>query len=687
MERKKNFYLIGIAFIISTIFAIFLTNIYINNKQKELLKSVYDSQHKNIFEKTQNLISDKQNTSLAIAIALSKDENLYKNIENKEFHKLNYKEIAKLIEINSKYKNIWIQIFDKDRNSIYRSWTKIKDGIQFRGDLQKISAIKNISTSISAGLFNVGIKARTPIFDQNNNFYGALEVITHFDSISDDLQKNGVNTIIIGDKKINKNLKYPILSNLFIDDYYVVNPNVNKNIYDYIINNGIEKYIKIDDYIVENNYLISKYPLFDEDKKELAYILNFIELSSIDIENIRYIKIQSIMASIIALIVIFTFILAYYIKQIKYQDKKNKILLDSQPNIIIITDGKKIVDANNQLFKFFPLVKNIEEFRNKYVCICNSFENLDSEEYIVHKDYNGKNWAEYLFDNQDKSFKVAIKNSNNELRHFNVKTSQVKIDLTIVITFIDITKEILQREKEINEQKAIFQQSKINAVTNTLNNIAHQWRQPLGIISTIASGIKLKNHLKSLSKTEFDESCEKIIENTQKLSNTIENFTDFFTKDTKTSNISIVESTEQIIEFLSSVFEKNSIICKFNHDTDLMITCNNGNFTEAILNILDNSIYALTQNNKEDNRFIFINLKNNKLSIKDNAGGVDEAIIHKITVPYFTTKHQSFGTGLGLYIVQEVFVKNLNFKIDLKNEIFDYNGVKNIGLNFIIDFS
>ncbi|WP_418185291.1 sensor histidine kinase [Aliarcobacter vitoriensis] len=687
MERKKNFYLIGIAFIISTIFAIFLTNIYINNKQKELLKSVYDSQHKNIFEKTQNLISDKQNTSLAIAIALSKDENLYKNIENKEFHKLNYKEIAKLIEINSKYKNIWIQIFDKDRNSIYRSWTKIKDGIQFRGDLQKISAIKNISTSISAGLFNVGIKARTPIFDQNNNFYGALEVITHFDSISDDLQKNGVNTIIIGDKKINKNLKYPILSNLFIDDYYVVNPNINKNIYDYIINNGIEKYIKIDDYIVENNYLISKYPLFDEDKKELAYILNFIELSSIDIENIRYIKIQSIMASIIALIVIFTFILAYYIKQIKYQDKKNKILLDSQPNIIIITDGKKIVDANNQLFKFFPLVKNIEEFRNKYVCICNSFENLDSEEYIVHKDYNGKNWAEYLFENQDKSFKVAIKDSNNELRHFNVKTSQVKIDLTIVITFIDITKEILQREKEINEQKAIFQQSKINAVTNTLNNIAHQWRQPLGIISTIASGIKLKNHLKYLSKTEFDESCEKIIENTQKLSNTIENFTDFFTKDTKTSNISIVESTEQIIEFLSSVFEKNSIICKFNHDTDLMITCNNGNFTEAILNILDNSIYALIQNNKEDNRFIFINLKNNKLSIKDNAGGVDESIIQKITVPYFTTKHQSFGTGLGLYIVQEVFVKNLNFKIDLKNEIFDYNGVKNIGLNFIIDFS
>ncbi|WP_419678332.1 sensor histidine kinase [Aliarcobacter lanthieri] len=684
---KKNFYLIGLAFIISTIVAVFSTNIYINNKQKEILKKVYDSRHKTIFEKTQSLINDKQNTSLAIAISLSKDENLYNNLKNKEFDKLNYKEIAKLIETNSKYKNIWIQIFDENRNSIYRSWTQIRDGVQFRGDLKNISALKNISTSISAGLFNVGIKARTPIFDENNNFYGALEVVTHFDSISDDLQKNGVYTIVIGDKRIRKNLKYPLLSQLFIDDYYIVNENVNKKLFDYIKENGIEHYINIKDYIVENNYLISKYPLFDEQNKELAYILNFIEISSIDLNNIKYIKIQSIMASVIALIIIFTFILVYYIKQIKYQDTKNKVLLDSQPNIIIITNGEKIVDANKQLFKFFPSAKNIEDFINKYVCICNFFEVMDNEEYIENKLYDGNNWCEHIFLNQNKNFKVAIKNSNNELRHFNVKTSKVKLGANLIVTFIDITNEILQKEKEINTQKAIFQQSKINAVINTLNNIAHQWRQPLGIISTIASGIKLKNSIKSLTDKEFDESCDKIIYNTQKLSNTIENFTDFFTKDSSSSSISIIESTNQIIKFLSSVFEKNSIICKFNYDKDLMIECNSGSFTEAILNLLDNSIYSLIQNNKENNRFIFIDFKDSKLSIKDNAGGVDEAILSKILEPYFTTKHQSFGTGLGLYIVQEIFVRNHNFKSDLRNETFIYNDKENRGLNFIIDFS
>ena len=106
MNKKRNIFLIILAFIVSTFFAIILTNYYINEKQKELLNSIYETTHKNIFEKTQNLINDKQNTSLAIAISLSKDETLYTHLKNKDFEKLNYVKIAKTIETNSKYKNI-----------------------------------------------------------------------------------------------------------------------------------------------------------------------------------------------------------------------------------------------------------------------------------------------------------------------------------------------------------------------------------------------------------------------------------------------------------------------------------------------------------------------------------------------------------------------------------------------------
>lgn len=687
MNKKRNIFLIIIAFIISTFFAIILTNYYINEKQKQLLNSIYQTTHKNTFEKTQNLINDKKNTSLAIAISLSKDENLYTHLKNKEFEKLNYVQIAKLIEEYSKYKNVWIQIFDNNLNSAYRSWTNIRGSLNFRPDLKKIEALKKISTSISAGLFNVGIKARVPIFDENNNFYGALEVVTHFDSISEDLLKNSISPIVIGDKSIRKNLTNPLLSKLFIDDYYIANENVDMNLYNYIKENGIEKYINIDDFIVENDYLISKYPLFDENGNNLAYILNFIELNSISIENIKHIKIQTILGTFIALIVLFTAIIIYYLRDIKYQNSKNKILLNSQPNIVIITNGKEIIDANKQLLSFFPLVKDVEEFKEKHICICTFFIDLEKDDYVINKDYDGKNWVEYIFENQDKNFKVAMKNSKDELRHFSVKTSSAKIDLSIIVTFIDVTNEILQLEKEKNEQKTLFQQSKINAIENTLNSIAHHWRQPLSVISTIASGMKLKEEIEELNTKEILLSCDKIIFNTNKLSNTIENFSSFFEKDETITSHSLVEMVENVILFCETIFEKNYIVCEFQHSEDFIINCNQSDFSDSILNIIDNSIYALVHNKNKEDRYILINFSNKVLSIKDSANGIEDDIITKICEPYFTTKHQSFGVGLGLFTTNEFFVKNLHFEMEFKNEDFEYKNKKLKGLNININFN
>jgi len=686
LERKKSIYLIGLGFIVSVILAVVLTNIYINSKQSKLLKSIYDSTNKNIFEKTQNLINDKQNTSLAIAIALSKDENLYNHLKNRTFKDLNYEKIAKLIETHSKYKNIWIQIFDKNLNSVYRSWTNIRGNLKFRPDLKKLSSLQNISTSISAGLFNVGIKARTPIFDEDGKFQGALEVVTHFDSITEDLNKNSISPVVIADKSIRKNLTNPLLSKLFIDDYYIANANVDIDLYNYIKNNGIEKYINIDSYIVENGYLISKYPLFNENGENLAYILNFIKLNSINLESLNHIKIQSVLASFIALTILFALFLAYYIKNVRYEDRKNRIILDSQPNIIIITDGEKIVTANQQLFNFFPSVKNIDEFRNKYVCICYTFEDMKNDEYLKNRFYDGKNWAEYLFTNNNKSFKVAIKNSNNELRHFSVKASTQKIDSTFLITFIDITNEILQIEKEKNEQKLIFQQSKINAIERTLNNIAHHWRQPLSVISTISSGMRLKEELNQLEKNEILESCDKIMLNTKKLSKTIENFSTFFDKDAKNSS-SIVEIINSVISFFETIFEENGIECKFTHNNDLMIECNKNDFTDSILNIIDNSIYALNSEKNLEKKVILIDFSNKELSIQDSANGIDEDILPKVFEPYFTTKHNSYGIGLGLYTVHEFFVKTLNLTIQLENKKFIYDGKNLKGLNIVINFN
>ena len=691
MQSKKNIYIIILLFLFVTFMIIVGTYYYITTKQKNLLTSIYNTSNNNIIKTTENLIKDKQNTTLAIALALAKNNNLYNFMKNEEYEKLNYQKIVDEIAQNSKYKNVWIQIVDKNGNSIYRSWTDKKgDNLLFRKDLKNTLTSQAISTSISVGLFNLTLKARTPIYDNENNFQGALEIITHFNSISKDLKDNNIESLVITEKKYKETIKFPY-TNIFIDDYYVANKNANMDFVNYIKENGIEKYINIPTFIIENGYLISNYVLFDKNGEKLASIINFLDLKNIDTQIIKSFKVQIIMTSVIALIILFFSFLIYiyttYLKEIKHQESKKQSILDSQLSIIVITNGKEIIDANKKLFEFFKDVSNLKEFKEKYICICKAFIDMKDENYIFEKEYNGKNWAEYVLENDKKNFKVAMKNENGEIRHFSLKTSKISSENFIIATLSDITQDLAKIEEDKEKDRFLYQQSKIAAIADTLKNIAHQWRQPLSVISTIASGLKLQKELNNLDDSMFYNSCDAIINNTQKLSNTIENFTNFFPKEDLITNFSFVEALKDTINFFDSIFEKNSIKCQFTYDSDMILNCNRSDFSQAVLNILDNSIYALIQNKKEEDRFIFIDFSNKVLQIKDSGGGINEQHLQKILEPYFTTKHQSFGVGLGLYIVQEFFVNNLNSKIDIKNVTFEYKNINYKGTNFIIDFN
>lgn len=691
MQSKKNIYMIILLFLFVTFMIIVGTYYYITTKQKNLLTSIYNTTNKNIIKTTESLIEDKQNTTLAIALALAKNDNLYKFMKDEKYEKLNYQKIVDEIAQNSKYKNVWIQIVDKNGNSIYRSWTDKKgDNLLFRKDLKNTLTIQSISTSISVGIFNLTLKARAPIYDNENNFQGALEVITHFNSITKDLKDNNIESLVITEEKYKDTIKFPY-TNIFIDDYYVANKNANIAFVNYVRKNGVEKYINISDFTIENGYLISNYPLFDKNGEKLASIINFLDLKNIDTQIIKSFKVQIIMTSVITLIILFFSFLIYiytiYLKKIKHQENKKQSILDSQLSIIVITNGKEIIDANKKLFEFFKDVSNLKDFKEKYICICKAFIDMKDENYIFEKDYDGKNWAEYVLENDKKNFRVAMKNENSEIRHFSLKTSKIASENFIIATLSDITQDLVKIEEDKEKDRFLYQQSKIAAIADTLKNVAHQWRQPLSVISTIASGLKLQKELNNLDDFMFNNSCDAIINNTQKLSNTIENFTNFFPKEDLITNFSFVEALKDTINFFDSIFEKNSIKCQFTYDTDMVVNCNRNDFSQAILNILDNSVYALIQNKKEEERFIFIDFSNKILQIKDNAEGINEEDLQKVLEPYFTTKHQSFGVGLGLYIVQEFFVNNLKSKIDIKNVEFEYKNINYKGTNFIIDFN
>ena len=691
MHTKRNVFIAVFSFLILTIFVLYGTYYYILDKQKILLDSTYNLTNTNILKLTEKFLDNKINTTLAIALSLVKDYELHKLMATQEYDKFNYNDISQQIKDNTKFKNIWIQIIDKNGNSIYRSWSDKKgDNLFFRKDLKKFIEDKKISTSISVGLYSMTIKARAPIIDEENNFLGALEIISQFNSIANDLKENKIDSVIIADKKYNEIIQLPF-SKIFIDDYYVANVNVNKELITYLQRNKIEKYLKINNYIIENNYLISKFDLYNNKNERLGYILNFVKLNDIDIRIVESFKIQTIMISAIVLIIMLFLFLIYlytsYLRLLKIQENKKEAILNSQENIIVITLGNEIIDANQRLYDFFINTKDLESFKKTYKCICSTFIDMQDDIYIIEKYYNGKNWAEYILANPDKNFRVAIKNMQDKIRHFSIKCSIVKNEEFIIATFTDITQEIEQIQANKEKDRILFQQSKIAAITDTLKNIAHQWRQPLSVISTITSGMKLQKELNILDDNEFNLSCDGIINNTNKLSTTIDNFTNFFNTDNNSTKFSLIEALENTQKFMNSILEKNSIECQFIYDSDIILDSNKNDFSQAILNILDNSVHALITIENIEDRFIFIEFKNNILQIKDSGNGIDKNIISKILEPYFTTKHQAFGIGLGLYIVNEFFVQNLGYKIDIQNVTYDYKNKNYSGLNFIIDFN
>ena len=237
------------------------------------------------------------------------------------------------------------------------------------------------------------------------------------------------------------------------------------------------------------------------------------------------------------------------------------------------------------------------------------------------------------------------------------------------------------------EKEAILnQQSKMAAMGEMLENIAHQWRQPLSVISTVATGAKLKKDLKILTDEEFYETMDIINNSSQHLSNTIDDFRNFFNNDKELTSFDLNEPMNKVINLIESRL-KNRHINIVKNSVEIKIVGLKNEFIQVILNILNNSVDAFA-NKKDIEKYIFIDIYKEQnhaiLSIKDNAGGIKEDIVDRIFEPYFTTKHKSQGTGIGLYMSLEIIQKHMDGTLTASNEEFIYENKLYKGAKFKI---
>ena len=270
----------------------------------------------------------------------------------------------------------------------------------------------------------------------------------------------------------------------------------------------------------------------------------------------------------------------------------------------------------------------------------------------------------------NKKLKYTVEEKTKELRYLN-ENLQITIDKK--------TKELLEKEAILN------QQAKMAAMGEMIENIAHQWRQPLSVISTISSSLKIKKEMNILDDKEFYEALNNINKTSEHLSNTIDDFRNFFSPNKEMNRFYISQLIKKSKDLIKSRFDKFNIKV-IEHIDDIEILSYQNELFQVILNLFSNSIDVLSSSQIE-NKIIYIKIYHdeNNLYIEflDNGGGIKDEFINRVFEPYFTTKHKSQGTGIGLYMSEEIITKQLNGGIGkiLNDTLILEPNIAGIGIN------
>lgn len=230
-----------------------------------------------------------------------------------------------------------------------------------------------------------------------------------------------------------------------------------------------------------------------------------------------------------------------------------------------------------------------------------------------------------------------------------------------------IKKEVVNSRKK---DQIMFQQARLASLGEMLQNIAHQWRQPLGALTMIIQSFQSKFLSGKLTEEFIDSRVEDAGILAKNMSETLEDFRTFFDPNKSHKNFGIKQVVDKSLDLTKYQLEKDGVNVSFTMHDDIKIYGFENELTHVILNLINNSRDALCQNQIENKKIIIIVKETNKnvfINVIDNAGGIKNDIMEKVFDPYFTTKHKSVGTGIGLYMSKQMVEKHMNGKISCKN--------------------
>jgi len=240
------------------------------------------------------------------------------------------------------------------------------------------------------------------------------------------------------------------------------------------------------------------------------------------------------------------------------------------------------------------------------------------------------------------------------------------------INFVNLHSRIQNVFIHKEKDELILKQTRSSAMNDIIDTLAHQWRQPLSAINATAMNISISYELDDLTQDALTHHLRDISNYTQELSKTIDDLRNISKVDYKILSTDINKLIKYVINIINVGYENNKISLNL-EDTELeKIMIYPNELTRVLLNILINSQDAFIRNKLDKKRIVKItssqNEKYTQISIKDNAGGIDESCISKVFDPYFSTKHERNGKGLGLHNCKQIIELHQGGKIKINSK-------------------
>jgi len=357
--------------------------------------------------------------------------------------------------------------------------------------------------------------------------------------------------------------------------------------------------------------------------------------------------------------VILCFIIIFFIYKhymLKKSVKESKELINATIEAIIIHKDGLCIDVNQSALDMFGFDSK-EDFNGN-----NILQQVSPKSLALVK--------EQMYIDNTKLYEATLIRKDKSEFYGLVQGKFIQNKTLRLASIIDIT---LLKEQE----QLIAEQSKMVQMGEMIGNIAHQWRQPLSVISIATSAMQMEKEMEILNDKKFKKYTDSIIKNTEFLSNTIDIFREYIKEKKEFKNVILQDRLSSAINVVEASLQNNHIefINNINQCKPIKINLIVGELSQVIINIINNAKDILIEKNNEkdeiDHMFIKMTLTktNNKaiITIQDNGGGIPDEIMPKIFDPYFTTKHQSIGTGLGLHMSKEIIEKHLKGKLYAKN--------------------